>query len=490
MMATITIQDTDRDLKKLYDIVTYDQYKLFHDEATIKLDELFRKIAANGDTSTDVLDTTTAKSVRWITGETIEVRGQFSSKDPAKWTIDTVIFTSVDGTVVRLKGNFKSTTDQSAFAAGTVITDMEISSANNLSAFFGVPNVLTSLRSKGSMVFNGTGKFSGTVTTEDRAFEDGWRINVIFEKKFTYADGDYQSTGFGKTLELVGPTGIRVMMFDVSDYDLGAENSDAYDAAYIERFFSGANKIVGTPEGDNISSYDGNDTISSGNGNDIIIAGDGNDSVSAGDGSDLIVGGDGAGNDSYDGGKGIDTVKYTSATAAITVDLAKGSATSIAGKDLAGIGTDKLKGIENLIAGDYGDTLTGSKDANLIEGRGGNDTIDGGLGNDTLVGGAGADRFVFSTKPAANNVDVISDFEVGVDKIVLSVKAFGKLKGLTDLAASFAIGTATGANDYLVYDSSTGRLSYDADGVGKGLAVDIVFVGQGLALSAGDLTLV
>lgn len=487
-MATITIQNTDRDLKKLYDIVTYDQYKLFHDEATIKLDELFRNIEANGETSTNVIDTATVKSVRWITGETIEVRGQFSANDPSKWKIGTVIFTDIDGTTVHLKGNFKATADQSAFAAGTVIKDMEISSPTNLSAFFGVPNVLTKLRSKGNIVFSGPGKFSGTVMTEDRAFEDGWQINVIFEKNFTYADGIYKNAGFGKTLELVDPTGIRVLMFDVSDYILGAENSDEYDEAYRERFFSGANKIVGTPQGDNISSYGGNDTISSGTGSDTIVAGDGNDNVSAGEGNDLIVGGDGAGDDLYDGGNGIDTVRYTSAGAAITIDLVKGSAKSSAVPGAAGIGIDKLRGIENLIAGEYADTITGSKSANVIEGRGGNDTLDGGLGNDTLDGGAGSDLFVFSTKPAANYIDTISDFEAGVDKLVFNAQTFQKLRGLSDLKTNFVIGTPTDTNDYLIYDSSTGRLSYDADGNGPKLKpVVIALIGEGVDLRESDL---
>ena len=480
-MGIITIQDTDRDLKKLYDIVTYDQYKVFHDEATVKLDELFRAIEANGETSTNLINTTEVKSVRWSTGETIEVRGKFFSNDTSKWKIEKVVFTSVDGTVLTLTGSFKVNADQSAFSAGTVITDMEISSASNLSTFFGMRNVLTSLRSKGKITYDGVGKFSGTVTTEDRTFEDGWKVNVIFEKNFSYADGNYKSSGYGKTLELIDPIGIRVLMFDVSDYNLGAENSDAYDAAYRERFFSGANKIIGTTYNDNISSYGGNDTIISGNGNDIIISGDGNDSVNAGDGADLIVGGDGAGNDSYDGGKGIDTVKYTSAKAGIRIDLTKGTAGSTASGDAAGIGSDKLKGIENIISGDFADVIIGGKDANVIEGRAGNDTIDGGLGNDTLIGGNGSDVFVFSNKPDSKNIDTITDFEAGIDKIQLVSKIFKGIKPDADVLASGLI----------VYESASGKLSYDADGAGtKSKPIDIALIGKGLALTAADFIVV
>ncbi len=244
--------------------------------------------------------------------------------------------------------------------------------------------------------------------------------------------------------------------------------------------------VVGSTHDDEIITRSGNDSLSGGGGDDLLQSGSGNDSVAAGDGNDLIIGGDGAGNDSYDGGKGADTVKYTSALAAITVNLTRGSATSTAGNDAAGIGTDRLRGIENLIAGDFADTLIGSKDANVIDAGAGDDTIDGGLGKDTLTGGMGADRFVFSTKPAANNVDTITDFEVGVDKLVLSAKVFAKLKGLPDLSAHFAAGAPTDANDFLVFDIASGRLSYDADGNGKGKAVDVAIIGGGIQLQATD----
>ncbi len=250
------------------------------------------------------------------------------------------------------------------------------------------------------------------------------------------------------------------------------------------------NKIeIGGTYDDLLLSGGGNDRLDGGGGNDTLFAGGGNDIVNGGTGNDLMIGGDGAGNDSYDGGKGIDTVKYTSAMAGITVDMAKGTASSSAGGDTAGIGTDKLKGIENLIAGNYADTLIGSKDANVIEGRSGNDTIDGGLGSDTLIGGAGADRFFFSTKPAANNIDTISDFEVGIDKLVLSAKIFAKLKGITDFTPYFAISTAADANDFLIYDPATGRLSYDADGSGKGKATEIAILVGAAGLVATDLTM-
>ena len=63
-----------------------------------------------------------------------------------------------------------------------------------------------------------------------------------------------------------------------------------------------------------------------------------------------------------------------------------------------------------------GDTLTGTAGADTLNGGAGNDTINGLGGNDTLTGGAGADRFVFG---AGGGNDVILDFSLGEDKIVL-----------------------------------------------------------------------
>ena len=105
-------------------------------------------------------------------------------------------------------------------------------------------------------------------------------------------------------------------------------------------------------------------------------------------------------------------------------------------------------------------------------GGGGDDTLDGGVGNDRLIGGEGQDQFVFSTTlNIKTNIDVVADFQTGIDTIVLSEAVFAQLAdldtGASPSAENLVIGTAAlDANDYLVYNSSTGVLSYDADGSG------------------------
>ncbi|MCE2871980.1 MAG: FG-GAP-like repeat-containing protein [Oxalobacteraceae bacterium] len=180
-----------------------------------------------------------------------------------------------------------------------------------------------------------------------------------------------------------------------------------------------------------------------------------------------------------------DTISYAANDYSIAVDLLKGTALSI--RNGTSVST-KLKSIENIIGSRQDDSLNGNSLANSIKGNAGNDTMDGGLGKDSLVGGDGADIFVFSTKPATTNVDTISDYQVGVDKIKLSSKVFAKLKSATDY---LTFGTSSDSpTNYLVYDTTSGKLSYDADGsLTKIKPVDIALIGTGLELTYQDFVI-
>ena len=116
-----------------------------------------------------------------------------------------------------------------------------------------------------------------------------------------------------------------------------------------------------------------------GDGDDTIYTGSGNDKVEAGSGDDLIIGGEGAGDDNYDGGLGVDTIKYTSAIDDLFIDLRKGIAVSVNGSDKAGIGSDKLAKIENVIGGCFNDLLIGDLADNILDGEKGDDIIQGEL---------------------------------------------------------------------------------------------------------------
>jgi Ca2+-binding RTX toxin-like protein len=134
--------------------------------------------------------------------------------------------------------------------------------------------------------------------------------------------------------------------------------------------------------------------------------------------------------------------------------------------------------------------LTGNELAQTLIGNAGASILDGKGGNDTLIGLAGADTFAFTTALGAGNVDTIADFAAGVDKILLGGNGgepFAALASGALAAGAFVVGTAAGdANDYLIYNSSTGALLYDADGNGAGAAVQFATLSTGLSLTAAD----
>jgi Ca2+-binding RTX toxin-like protein len=130
-------------------------------------------------------------------------------------------------------------------------------------------------------------------------------------------------------------------------------------------------------------------------------------------------------------------------------------------------------------------TGVGNDEANVISGSMGNDKIYGREGADILSGGAGQDAFVFDTfLMLGNNVDLVTDFTVGMDRIVLENDVFAGLARGKLPAGLFRDGNAAlDANDRILYDSPTGTLYFDFDGAGAILATEFAILSPGLALS-------
>lgn len=123
---------------------------------------------------------------------------------------------------------------------------------------------------------------------------------------------------------------------------------------------------------------------------------------------------------------------------------------------------------------------TGNASDNLLVGNAGNNQLNGQAGNDLLTGGAGKDVFVFNAAlNAKKNVDTITDFKPGEDVIALSSKIFKKLGPTVDTSELWFkdAGSPQTQTGFLVYDSTTGVLAYDADGSGKKPAVQIALIG-------------
>ena len=149
-------------------------------------------------------------------------------------------------------------------------------------------------------------------------------------------------------------------------------------------------------------------------------------------------------------------------------------------------------------------TLTGSALADKLTGGSGNDILIGGAGNDTLLGGAGADVFRFNTTPnTLTNIDKITDFVSGTDKLQLSKAIFAGITtaagtglGTTLTAKEFVSSTTatsgTTATSHLIYNTATGGLFYDADGSAKGAAIEVAILGITThpALVAADILII
>lgn len=230
----------------------------------------------------------------------------------------------------------------------------------------------------------------------------------------------------------------------------------------------------------------------------VLNGGAGNDTIRGGGGADTLIGG--RGNDFLNGNSGLDTVDYSrdaasGGTLGVIVNLlgngAQGGLPADTAKDGFG-NTDTVTNIPNVIGTQFNDQIFGGNHANRLSGGAGNDLINGGLGNDVLIGGAGNDTFFFNSALGPANIDTISDFVVVNDTIRLENAVFTALTATGTLAAAaFHIGTAAAdASDRVIYNTSTGALSYDKDGAGGTAAVQFATVAHGLAMTNADFFIV
>ena len=219
-----------------------------------------------------------------------------------------------------------------------------------------------------------------------------------------------------------------------------------------------------------------------------VLYGDGHDNrLSGAAGNDTLVGHGGA--DTLIGGAGSDTASYAGAGSGVVARLGNPAANT---GNAAG---DTYLSIENLFGSAHADGLFGDSGNNAINGGAGDDRIDGGRGKDVLTGGAGADTFLFDTPlSAGTNIDTISDFAAGVDKIELDhaiFSALGIAGPLSDAAFRMnSSGLAADASDRIIYETDRGALFYDSNGNASGGRTQFASLDAGLALSHLDFLIV
>ena len=238
------------------------------------------------------------------------------------------------------------------------------------------------------------------------------------------------------------------------------------------------NTITGHEGSDNFGGKGGNDTLLGLGGDDILNGGDGNDRIDGGSGADKLSGG--AGNDVFivdnagdivtEGTRRGDDTVYASVTYKVSNNI----------ETLILSGTAAIDGTGSNSA----NLIRGNSAANVLNGGGGNDVLSGGLGDDTLIGGRGADKFLFDSLPSGvGNVDLVGDFSrTAGDQVQLSKAVFAGLEAPGALAAGAFLASATAtaaldADDRLIYNTATGQLWYDADGLGGQASVQIATFG-------------
>ena len=175
-----------------------------------------------------------------------------------------------------------------------------------------------------------------------------------------------------------------------------------------------------------------------GSGNDLLVGNAAANVLTGNAGDDGLTGA--AGNDTLNGGLGADTMLGGTGDDLYYIDISGDLVT-----ELLGEGSDTVSSaisytlgdnVENLIltggategtGNALDNSLTGNDLANRLDGGAGNDRIVGGDGVDTMLGGLGADIFVaeinaekVDAKKGPISLDLILDFEKGVDKIDVS----------------------------------------------------------------------
>lgn len=239
---------------------------------------------------------------------------------------------------------------------------------------------------------------------------------------------------------------------------------------------------------DNLIGTIGVDVMDGGLGNDKLIGGFGLDTFRVNAGKDVI----------YDLGYGGQEILQIGQSAEVVADVTsdwKATAATVNN----GLATLNSTGADidlSAVQAGQGFTLVGVSGQGQLTGSGLNDVLwasaegsvlRGAGGNDNLHGGAGADQFVLE----GLGLDTLLDFQSGKDVIALAnlglptgalgAEAFAKGAGLNE---------ATTAAQRVLYDTTAGKLWFDADGVGVQQAVLLAELPQLLEIKNTDFLLI
>jgi Ca2+-binding RTX toxin-like protein len=241
--------------------------------------------------------------------------------------------------------------------------------------------------------------------------------------------------------------------------------------------FSSIENVSGSYYSDKIYGTSGNNILSGSNGDDLLYGRGGNDQLIGGTGVDTMTGG--TGDDIYFVDDATDVVKEVSGEG---FDEVRSSVSW----SLAGQNVELLT-----LVGEAAIDGTGNSVDNIIVGNDAVNVLNGLQGLDTLTGKGGADQFLMIGTPSLASLDTITDFQVAYDKIVLDRSYYKQVGQEGALSAdAFRSSGAPDSSDRILYNPTTGLISYDADGAGGVAAIGFAQVTPGLALTANDFLIV
>jgi len=265
---------------------------------------------------------------------------------------------------------------------------------------------------------------------------------------------------------------------------IGSSSNDVFYADGVANSFIGGagDDIVSYAHGTGMTINLNGPTGSSG-----FAAGDtyaGIETVIGSSGNDTFIGGTVAGSAVMDSGGGSDWITYSGQAKAV-VNLATGT-------NAGSAAYDHLVNIENIIASNFGDTLTGDGQANSFISGTGADTIDGGAGIDTIDFRADVNIHTINLATNVNrggtaDHDILSNIE----------EIYGGNQGDTITGNSGSTTTIHGgtgndlffggsAADYFDGGGGANTVSYDNDPSGAGLTISLSNTANSSGYAKGD----
>ncbi|MEH6646863.1 calcium-binding protein [Sulfitobacter sp.] len=377
------------------------------------------------------------------------------------------ILTDGSGIVANVAGSVKIS-NSGTITGGITALDLRAASSATSPVNYDIINagVMTAMDFPAIFLVLNTNGFSqiinsGVISSGTTAIQNASNTGVsIVRNTGEILGGELGNTGNAGTFSYIGNNGVdRIFNQGLmsGSISLGG-NADAYtsiDAGSVAgevlggagndilRGGSGDDDLNGGADNDRVFGGGGDDTLKGDVGEDIVLGGSGDDNIEGGDnndtlrgdsGDDLIFGG--SGNDNLFGGSGNDSMEGGANNDTLRADSGDDTLAGDAGNDVlfGGADNDALSGgaDSDVMFGETGDdVLEGDGGSDRMYGGAGDDTLDGGANEDRMFGGSGADTFVFdevSDSAFGAPLDIINDFESGVDKFDFSGLVLGELE--------------------------------------------------------------